>query len=196
MRHHISYQKPLALLLCCIFILITSIQPADAGKGNRTFAITLLVSGLGLQVGSTFLNASAEDRYEDYLSAVIQSDIQSQKSDVVAYKNASVSMSRVGYGFIGLAVVISILDQISESSIDTESIPQQDMNTLSGRIRQNTFSSSSLSYLMAHLNTSFPHSPLHNSKGQYAKGVGLYPSYAISYDGEEQRTNLRFTFRF
>lgn len=191
MRHHISYQKPLAVILCCIFILITSIQPADAGKGNRTFAISLLVSGLGLQVGSTFLNASAENRYEDYLSAVIQSDIQSQKSDVVAYKNASVSMSRAGYGFIGLAVIISILDQISESSIDTESIPQQDMNTLSGRIRQNTFSSSSLSYLMAHLNTSFQYSPFHNSKD-----VGLNPFYAISYDGEEQRTNLKFTFRF
>ncbi len=186
MKHHFSYQKPLALLFCCIFILITSIQSADAGKGNRTFAITMLASGLGLQVGSTFLNASAENRYEDYLSAVIQSDIQSQKSDVIAYKNASVSMSRVGYGFIGLAVIISILDQISESSIDTESIPQQDMNTLSGRIEQNTFSSSRLSYVMAHLNTSF----------QYSKGVGLSPSYAISYDREKQRTNLQFTFRF
>lgn len=188
MRHHFSYQKPLALLFCCIFILITSIQPADAGKGNRTFAITLLVSGLGLQVGSTFLNASAENRYEDYLSAVIQSDIQSQKSDVVAYKNASVSMSRVGYGFIGLAVIISILDQISESSIDTESIPQQDMESMTGRIGlpgrigQNTFSSSNPSYLMSHLNTSF----------QYSKGVGFYPSYDI----QEQRTNLQFTFRF
>ncbi|MYB63166.1 hypothetical protein F4X73_00625 [Candidatus Poribacteria bacterium] len=182
MRHDFSYQKPLTLLFCCIFILITSIQPADAGKGNRTFAITMLVSGLGLQVGSTFLNASAENRYEDYLSAVIQSDIQSQKSDVVTFKNASVSMSRVGYGFIGLAVIISILDQISESSIDTESIPQQDMNTLSGRIGQNTFSSSNPSYLMSHLNASF----------QYSKGVGLYPSYDI----QEQRTNLQFTFRF
>ena len=186
MRHHFSYQKPLALLLCCIFILITSIQPADAGKGNRAFAITLLVSGLGLQVGSTFLNASAEDRYEAYLSAVIQSDIQSQKSDVVAYKNASVSMSRAGYGFIGLAVIISILDQISESSKDSETIPQQDINTLSGRTGQNIFSLSSLSYLMADLNTSF----------QYSKGVGLNPFYAISYDCEEQRTNLKFTFRF
>lgn len=186
MKHHFSYQKPLALLLCCIFILIIGIQSADAGKGNRTFAITLLVSGLGLKVGSTFLNASAEDRYEDYLTAVIQSDIQSQKSDVVAYKNASVSMSRAGYGFIGLAVIISILDQISESSKDSEAIPQQNMNTLSGRIGQNTFSSSTFSYLMADLNASF----------QNSRCVGLYPSYAISYDGEEQRTDLKFTFRF
>ena len=186
MKHHFSYQKPLALLFCCIFILITSIQPADAGKGNRTFAITMLVSGLGLQVGSTFLNASAENRYEDYLSAVIQSEIQSQKSDVVTFKNASVSMSRVGYGFIGLAVIISILDQISESSIDTEAIPQQDMGSLSGRIGQNSFSSSRLSYVMAHLNTPF----------QYSKDVGLSTPYAISYDCENQRTNLQFTFRF
>ena len=191
MKHHLSFQKLLALLLCCIFLLITSIQPADAGKGNRTFAITLLVSGLGLQVGSTFLNASAENRYEDYLSAVIQSDIQSQKSDVVTYKNASVSMSRVGYGFIGLAVIISILDQLSESSIDTESTPQQDMGSLSGRSGHNTFSWSSPSYLMSHLNTSF----------QYSKSVGsssfiMSPSYAISYDCEKQRTNLQFTFRF
>ena len=186
MKHHFSYQKPLVLLFCCIFILITSIQPADAGKGNRTFAITLLVSGLGLQVGSTFLNASAEDKYEDYLTAVVQSDIQSQKSDVLAYKNASVSMSRAGYGFIGLAVIISIFDQISESSIDRESVPQQDMDSLSGRIGQNSFSSSNLSYVMSHLNAS----------SQYSKGVGLSPSYAIFYDCEEQRTNLQFTFRF
>ena len=178
MKHHLSCQKPLALLICCFLILITIIQPADAGKGNRTFAITLLVSGLGLQVGSTFLNASAENRYEDYLSAVIQSDIQSQKSDVVTFKNASVSMSRAGYGFIGLAVIISILDQLSRSSINKVPIPQQDMNTLSRGIGQNTFSSSGLS----HLNSSFRNS----------KNVGLYPSY----DFQKQRTNLQFTLRF
>lgn len=178
MKHLHSYLKPLALLISCIFILTVIIQPADAGKGNRTFALTLLVSGLGLQIGSTFLNASAENKYEDYLSAVIQEDIQNQKSDVVTFKNASVSMSRAGYGFIGLAVIISIFDQLSRSSMDTVPATQNEMNTLSNRIGKNNFN------VMGLLQS--------DSYFRSSKGLSLYPSY----DFDEQRTSLQFIHRF
>lgn len=178
MKYLHSYQKPLSLLISCIFVLTVIIQPADAGKGNRTFALTLLVSGLGLQVGSTFLNTSAENKYEDYLSAVIQEDIQNQKSDVVTFKNASISMSRAGYGFIGLAVIISILDQLSRSSIDTVPTPQNEMTTLSNRIGQNNFNTMGLSQSNSYFGSS--------------NGLSLYPSY----DFQEQRTSLQFIHRF
>lgn len=178
MKYQHSYLKPTALFISCIFILTVIIQPADAGKGNRTFALTLLVSGLGLKVGSTFVNASAENRYEDYLSAVIQEDIQSQKSDVIAFKNASVSMSRAGYGFIGLAVIISIFDQLSRSSIDTVPTTQNEMNTLSYRIGQSNFNVSAL--------------PQSNSFFGSSKGLSFYPFY----DVQKQRTSIQFIHRF
>ena len=178
MKHHLSYRKQLTLFICCFFILITIVQPADAGKGNRTLALTLLVSGLGLQVGSTFVNATAENKYEDYLVAVIQSDIQNQKSDVVTYKNARVSMSRAGYGFIGLAVIISIFDQLSRSSIDTVPATQNEVNTLSRRIGQSNFNASGISHRQSYYGIS--------------KGLNVYPFY----DFQKQRTSLQFIHRF
>ena len=188
MKYLHPYQKLLSLLISCIFVLTVITQPADAGKGARTFAITLLASGLGLQVGSTFLNASAENKYEDYLSAVIQEDIQNQKSDVVAFKNASVSMSRAGYGFIGLAVIISIFDQLSRSSIDTVPTTQNGMNTLSNRIGSNRIGSNRIGQNnfdamgLSQINSFFGSS----------KRLSLYPTY----DFQEQRTGLQFIHRF
>lgn len=178
MKNHLLFQKPITLLIFCFFILATFIQPADAGKGSRAFSLTLLVSGLGLQIGSTFVNASAEERYEDYLIATTQTDIQDRKSEVVTLKNTSTSMSRTGYGFIGLAVIISIFDQIKSSANDNTNITQLENRTnystnmsvisnVSGLSDGNVFFSSS-------------------------ERVGLYPFY----DFQKQQTTLQFIHRF
>ena len=124
MEHNGSNQKRFALCVCCIFILSLTILPAQAARRSHGLAITLLASGVGLKVGSTLMHSSAETRYEEYLSATIQADIQSLKSDVNARENASVIMSRVGYGCIGLAVILSIFNQLENASIDTSPLTQ------------------------------------------------------------------------
>lgn len=108
--------------LCCIFVLCWTILPVQAAKRSNGLAITLLISGVGLQVGSTFLNTSAESRYEDYLSASLQADIETHKNDTIARKNASIIMSRVGYGCVGLAVLLSIFNQLDNATTETTSI--------------------------------------------------------------------------
>jgi len=122
MRYYITYLKRFAFILSCIFILNMVIVPAEAGRRSRVAAITLLSSGLGLQVGSTFMNTSAQEEYDEYLSASIQADIQSRKSVVLDRQNTSIIMSRVGLGCIGLAVLISIVDQLNSS---TDTVPTE-----------------------------------------------------------------------
>ena len=119
MKHCSSSQKRYVIGICCFFMLILTILPAHAARRSHGLAITLLASGVGLQVGSTMLHTSAESRYEEYLSLAIQDDIQNRKNDVVARENASVIMSRVGFGCIGLAVILSIFNQLDNASIET-----------------------------------------------------------------------------
>ena len=76
-------------------------------------SIALFASGMGLQFGGNFLNASAQDRYDAYLNAAIQADIQTHKDAFLARRNASTIMSRVGFGCIGLAVLFSIYSQLN-----------------------------------------------------------------------------------
>lgn len=104
-----------------IIISFVIIQPVQAASRKHTFEITLFVSGLGLQVGSTLYNTSAQERYEDYLAATIQEDIQAKKDAAATHQNTSVIMRRVGYGCIGLAVILSIFKQIDNIETNTVS---------------------------------------------------------------------------
>lgn len=115
-----------------ISILILSfaiIAPAQAASRTHTFELTLFISGLGLQVGSTIFNTSAQERYEDYLTATIQEDIQNKKDAAATHQNTSVIMRRVGYGCIGLAVVLSIFKQID--NIETNTVSSSQIHNLS-----------------------------------------------------------------
>ncbi len=178
MRNNRSNQKKLALCVCCIFILSLTILPAQAARRSHGLAITLLVSGVGLQVGSTLMHTSAESRYEEYLSATIQADIQSQKSDVVARENASVIMSRVGYGCIGLAVLLSIFNQFGNASIETTPLTQTHNN--------------------AKFNTQYPINFTASSilSGSGFLGESQMYSFRPHYDFQKQRASLQFIHRF
>lgn len=170
--------KWIALGLSCIFMLSFAILPAQAARRSPGLAITLLASGVGLQVGSTFLHASAQKTYEDYLSAAIQTDIQSHKDAVIARQNASVIMSRVGYGCIGLAVILSIINQLDTPSTETAQLSQ---------IRNN-----------ATVNTRYPigftASPmsLGNRILKESQMVGFRPHF----DFQKQSASLQFLYRF
>lgn len=178
MRRFSFNQKIVVIGICCIFMLIVTMQPAQAARRSHGLAITLLISGVGLKVGSTLLHTSAEKQYEDYLSATIQADIQNRKSDVESRENASVIMSRVGFGFIGLAALLSIFNQIG--SVPTETVPAAQMQ---GNQNLNTQHLTSLV-------------PSRLSLSNQILGESHLFRFRPHYDFQRQRVSLQFSHRF
>ena len=109
----------LRILICCVAILIATVSPARAVDRSRVLTIGLFASGVALKFGSVFVATSAQDTYDQYLSTGIQADIAKHRDDYKSQRNLSTGMSRTGIGLVGLAVLISVFDQldvISESS--------------------------------------------------------------------------------
>ena len=145
MKRYGSLQRYMAFACSCIFIFILTSQHADAARRSRVLSIALFTTGMGLQFGGNFLKTSAQDRYDAYLNAAIQADIQTHKDAFLARRNASTIVSRVGFGCIGLAVLLSMYSQLdtpesvdeSVSSVGNLEVPQTRLNSfvnhLSGR---------------------------------------------------------------
>lgn len=117
-----SYQNNkigLRVVICCVVILMATVSPAQSADQSRVLTIGLFASGVALKFGSVFVANSAQDTYDQYLSTGIQNDLAKHRDDYESQRNLSLGMSRTGIGFVGLAVLISVLDQfevISESS--------------------------------------------------------------------------------
>ena len=122
MKRYGSLQKYIAFACSCIFVFILTTQHADAARRSRVLSIALFASGVGLQFGGNFLKASAQDRYDAYLNAAIQADIQAHKDAFLARRNASTIVSRVGFGCIGLAVLFSLYSQLDAPEPVDESV--------------------------------------------------------------------------
>ena len=108
----------LQILICCVTILLATVSPARADR-TRVLTIGLFTTGVALKFGSIFVANSAQDTYDQYLSTGIQADIAKHRDDYKSMRDLSVGMSRTGIGFVGLAVFISVFDQldvISKSS--------------------------------------------------------------------------------
>ena len=114
-----NHRLGLRIVICCVVILMAIVFPARAADRSRVLTIGLFASGVALKFGSVFVANSAQDTYDQYLSAGIQSDIAKYRDDYETQRNLSLGMSRTGIGFVGFAVLISVFDQlnvISESS--------------------------------------------------------------------------------
>lgn len=112
MKHYSTAQKYIAFACSCAFIFLLTNGQVEAARRSRVLSITLFVSGMSLQFGSSILKASAQDRYDTYLNAAIQADIQTHKDAFLIRRNASTIMSGVGLGCVGLAVLFSIYNQL------------------------------------------------------------------------------------
>ena len=109
----------LQILICCVVILMLTVSPARAANRSRVLTIGLFTTGVALKFGSAFVANSAQDTYDQYLSTGIQSDITKHREDYETQRNLSIGLSRTGVAFVGVAVLISVFDQldyISESS--------------------------------------------------------------------------------
>lgn len=112
MKRYSTPQKFIAFASSCVLIFILTGQQADAARRSNVLPIALFASGMSLQFGSSFLKASSQNHYDSYLNAAIQADIQTHKDAFLARQNAGTIMSRVGLGFVGLAVLFSIYNQL------------------------------------------------------------------------------------
>lgn len=113
-------QLRLRIVICCIVTLIATAAPAQAVDRSRVLTIGLFASGVALKFGSVFVASSAQDAYDQYLSTGIQSDLVTHRDDYKTKHDLSSAMSRTGVAFAGLAVLISVFDQldvVSESSM-------------------------------------------------------------------------------
>ena len=118
MYSYCNHKLGLQILICCVTISLATVSPARADR-TRVLTIGLFTTGVALKFGSIFVANSAQDTYDQYLSTGIQADIAKHRDDYKSMRDLSVGMSRTGIGFVGLAVFISVFDQldvISESS--------------------------------------------------------------------------------
>ena len=117
-----SYQNTklgLRVGIICVMFAMIAVSPTRAADRSRVLTIGLFTSGVALKFGSVFVATSAQDTYDQYLSTGIQSDLATHRDDYTTKRSLSIGMSRTGIGFVGFAVLISVLDQldvISESS--------------------------------------------------------------------------------
>ena len=106
--------------ICCIIIVMIAGSSTQAADRSRVLTIGLFASGVALKFGSILVANSAQDTYDQYLATGIQSDLATHRDDYTTKRDLSIAMSRTGIGFVGFAVLISVLDQvdvISESSV-------------------------------------------------------------------------------
>ena len=117
-----SYQNSklgLQAIICCAVLVMGTAFPARAADRSRVLTIGLFASGVALKFGSIFVANSAQDTYDEYLSTGIQTDLTTHRDDYKTQRDVSLGMSRTGVGFVGLAILISVFDQldvISQSS--------------------------------------------------------------------------------
>ena len=120
MKRYSPRQKYVAFACSCVLIFILTSQHADAARRSRVLSIALFASGMSFQLGGTLLKASAQERYNSYLNAAIQADIQAHKDAFLVRRNTGTIMSRVGLGCVGFAVLFSIYSQLDTSSEPSE----------------------------------------------------------------------------
>ena len=150
MKRYSTLEKYIAFVCSCAFIFILTGGQVEAARRSRVLSIALFTSGMGLQFGSSILKASAQDRYDTYLNAAIQADIQTHKDAFRVRRDAGTLMSRVGLGCVGLAVLFAIYSQLdtpefiedSVSSVPNPKtqvrIPNTRLNSFAKHLSQNT----------------------------------------------------------
>ena len=184
MKRYSRIQKLIALISSCLLILVLTSQSADAARRSRVLSIALFTSGMGLYLGGTVLKSSAQERYDTYLNAATQADIETHKDAFLVRRNASTITSRVGLGCVGLAVLFSIYSQLDTPSESSESVE----GAVSGLRRWQT-------------DWTNPRAGKIDFTNRFSGNTGmLFPNASFQlrphYDFQNQRASLRFQHFF
>jgi len=110
-----SKSKLIAILLA-ILLNFALISPAVAMDKSKAFSLTLLLSSVVLKFASVHEESVAIEAYDNYLHTAVQSEMTKYTDDYKNHHNASLALSRTGLGIVGLAVFISVAEQIKSIS--------------------------------------------------------------------------------
>ena len=184
MKRHSRIQKLSAFVCSCFLIFVLTSQHADAARRSRVLSITLFTSGMGLYLGGTLLKSSAQARYDTYLNAATQADIQTHKDAFLVRRNASTITSRVGLGCVGLAVLFSIYSQLNNPSDSPESVAGDVSNLPPWRTDRTNLRAGNIDFT-----------------NRFSGNTGLlFPNASFQllphYDFQNQRASLRFQHFF
>ncbi len=184
MKRYSRTQKLITFVCSCLLIFVLTSQSVDAARRSRVLSIAFFTSGMGLYLGGTFLKSSAQARYDTYLNAAIQADIQTHKDAFLVRRNAGTITSRVGLGCVGLAVLFSIYNQLNNPSESPETVedavsalPRWQTDRTNPRVRKIDFTN------------------------RFSGNIGLlFPNASFQlqphYDFQNQRASLRFQHFF
>jgi len=103
-------------ILLSILLNFALISPAVAVDRSKTFSLTLLLSGIALKFASAREETLAIEAYDKYLHTAVQAGMKEHTDDYEFHHNLSLTFSRTGLGFVGLAVFISVAEQLSSIS--------------------------------------------------------------------------------
>ena len=107
--------KAISTIIIIFFILAS---PAAALEKSKFFPALLIISGVGLKFGSAYLEKQANEAYDNYLHTALQADMKKYTDEYDNKHTQSIVASRVGAGFWGLAVFISIYRQLNSISVE------------------------------------------------------------------------------
>lgn len=180
MNRYSTVQKYIAIVCSFAFIFILTSGQAEAARRSRVLSIGLFASGMGLQFGSILLKASAQDRYDTYLNAAIQADIQTHKDAFRVRRDASTIMSGVGLGCVGLAVLFAIYNQLDTPELEDDSVSSVSSSKIQTMIPK-THLGSIAKHLSQNMSPLLPHSTFQLSP---------------HYDFQTHRASLRLLHHF
>ncbi len=110
------YKSKLVAVFLSILLIFALMSPAVAADKSKTFSLALLLSGIALKFASVREETRAIEAYDKYLHTAIQTEMKQHTDDYELHHNLSLTFSRTGLGFVGLAVVISVAEQLSSIS--------------------------------------------------------------------------------
>lgn len=121
------YRSWLQISVCCVlFCFFCQTKIVHALDRKKHVMPIMFIGGFGLQFASALVGTSAQNNYDQYLNSV-GSKMASHREKYKSHRNLSLIIKRTGIGIIGLATLISILDQAE--IISTNSNPKK-INTI------------------------------------------------------------------
>ena len=101
-----------------IIVLFSLASPTAALEKSKFVPALFIISGVGLKFGSVYLETQANEAYDNYLHTALQTDMKKYTDEYNQKHTQSIITSRVGAGFWGLAVFVSIYRQLHSVSVE------------------------------------------------------------------------------
>jgi hypothetical protein len=112
--------KSIVFIITLTLLSFTLASPTMAIDKSKFFAATSMIFGVGLKFASVYMENKANEAYDQYLHTAVQTDMRKYTDDYDSKHLQSMITSRLGIGFVGLAVFMSLYEQFHSISVEEE----------------------------------------------------------------------------